>query len=317
MILDWKSPLAANEVPGTRGGFITGVEGEETVTWLVQTDSAFETMATIVAYGVLPPYLSPHPQAPYATLRRLTYKPAAPTNTAKGAFHVTGHYSSAQLTQTDRDKSVLDPKDRPARITVKSRKVMESYDKDISGNALVTAANDQFDPPPERPVTRWVFHVVKNVPSVPTWFLDYEESRNDADFSIKGVTVPKGCARLSDINISDDLVENGFTFLQLSFEIEVKAAPSGGNYKNGASGDSPRPDYTPEGWTSLFLNAGLYQINDDGDKVRCTDDNGDNAVSPKLLDESGKQIAAPTPGDAIFLCWETHPAKDFSVLPVT
>lgn len=316
-LVDWKTPLAANEVPGTRSGNLSGVEGAESVTWLMQTNSAFETMFTLEAYGVLPAYLSPHPQATYATRREITYKPAVATNAGVGAYHVTAKYSSAALSQTERDKQVLDPRDRPARIVVKSRKVMEAYDKDISGNPVVNAASDYFDPPPERPVTRYVFSVSKNVAVVPLWFLEYEEAVNNASFSIKGVTVGTGCAKLSDIAISDDMVENGFDFLQLSFEIEVRKAPSGGTFKDGSSSTRPRPSYTPNGWTTVLLNQGLYQFDADDKLVRCTDENEANAVSPKLLDASGTQIANPAPADAVFLCWENHALKDFSVLPLT
>lgn len=315
-LVDWKTPLAANEVPGTRSGRITGVEGTESITWLMQTDSAFESMASLLAYGVLPAYLTPHDQAQYATLREYSYKPVAPTNTGVGAFHITGQYSSAPLSQDDRDKAIQDPTARPAKITVKAKQVMEAYNKDIDGYFMCNTAGDESDPPQERVVTRWVFSVVKNVPSVPLWFLEYEEATNDADFDIKGVTVLKGCAKLSGITISDDMTENGVDFLQLAFEIEVKAAPTGINVKDGRD---PETDFTPEGWTTLILNAGLRErdATDPFTITNMTDSNGDQLTSPTLLETDGTKMANPDASSAIYLAWRTLPAKDFSVLPVT
>ncbi len=317
-LVDWKSPLAANEIPGQRSGGITGVQGDETVVWLMQTTSAFETMASLFAYGVLPAYLSPHPQAPYATLRELTYKPAAPTNVGHGAFHVTGKYSSAPLSQDDRDKAIQDPTARPAKITVKSSKVMEAYNKDVDGYFICNAAGDEADPPLERPVSRWVFSVVKNVPSVPVWFLEYEEATNDADFTIKGVNVLKGCAKLSGITISDDMTENGVSFLQLAFEVEVRAAPTGINVIDGRT-PADKTAFTPEGWTTLLLNQGLRERDPDSPiaVTNMTDANGDQLTAPTLLEADGTKMANPDSSSAIYLAWRTLPEKDFSVLPVT
>lgn len=315
-LVDWKTPLAANELPGSRTGSVTGVQGDETVAWLMKTDSAFETMASLLAYGVLPAYLTPHPQAPYATLREYSYKTAEKTNTNVGAFHVTAKYSSAPLSQDDRDKAIQDPTARPAKITVKAKQVMEAYNKDIDGYFICNTAGDETDPPLERVVTRWVFAVQKNVPTVPLWFLEYEEATNSADFDIKGVTVQKGCAKLSGITISDDMTENGFAFLQLSFEIEVKAGPTGLNVKDGRD---PTTDFTPDGWTTLLLNAGLRERDaDDPLKItNMTDSNGDQLTSPTLLDEDGVKMENPGPSSGIYLAWRTLPEKDFSVLPVT
>lgn len=315
-LVDWKTPLAANELPGSRTGSVTGVQGDETVAWLMKTDSAFETMASLLAYGVLPAYLTPHPQAPYATLREYSYKTAEKTNTNVGAFHVTAKYSSAPLSQDDRYKAIQDPTARPAKITVKAKQVMEAYNKDIDGYFMCNAAGDESDPPQERVVTRWVFSVVKNVPSVPLWFLDYEEATNDADFDIKGVTVLKGCAKLSGISISDDMTENGVSFSQLAFEIEVKAAPTGINVKDGRD---PETDFTPEGWTTLILNEGLRERDATNPLAitNMTDSNGDQLTSPTLLETDGTKMANPDSSSAIYLAWRTLPAKDFSVLPVT
>ncbi len=317
-LVNWKTPLAANEVAGSRGGKVTGVQGDESVTWLMRTNSAFETMATLFAYGVLPAYLSPHPQAPYATLREFSYKPVTETNSGVGAYDVTANYSSAPLSQDDRDKAILNPTERPAKITVKANKVMEAYDRDRDGKAITNAAGDPFDPPLERAVPRWVFSVVKNVAEVPLWFLEYEETVNAADFDIKGVTVTKGCAKLSGITISDEMVENGFDFLQLAFEVEVKAAPPGTNVRKGWE---PTDTYTPDGWTTILLNQGLRQRVPGGGSgtyeiENMTDKNGDQLTAPGLLDENGEQITNPYE-TAIFLAWETLNEKDFSVLPVT
>ena len=315
-LVEWKSSLAANELPGHRAGSVANGVIEETVVWLMQTNSAFESMATLIAYGVLPEYLDPHPQSPAATLRKLTYKTAAPTNTAKGAFHVTANYSSAPLSQDDRDKAIQDPTARPAKIAVKAKQVMESYNKDIDGYFICNAAGDESDPPLERPVTRWVFSVMKNVAVIPAWFLDYEEAVNDADFEIKGVIVTKGCAKLSGITISDDMVENDITFMQLAFEVEVKAAPTGINVKDGRD---PETDFTPEGWTTLLLNQGLRERDPDSPiKVtNMTDYNGDQLTSPALLEADGSKMENPDSSSAIYLAWKTLNARDFSVLPVT
>lgn len=309
--------ISIAEKGGTRIGAVTGSEASESLSWLVKTDSARESMATLYAYGGLPAYLTPHPQNPFATLRKLSYRPVEETADGVGAYLVTGEYSSAPLSQDDRDKAIPNPLDRPAKITVKSKPVMEAYDKDIEGNAIVNTAGDPPDPPLERPVPRWVFTVTKNVASVPLWFLDYEETVNDADFEIKGVTVLEGCAKLSGITISEDMKENNVDFLQLGFEIEVKKAPPSTNVREGKE---PENTFEPKGWTTVLLNQGLREKIDEGSGVfsivNMTDSNGDQLTAPSLLDEDGAKITNPYE-TAIFLAWETLESKDFSVLPVT
>lgn len=316
--------ISCQEKGGKRGGKATGTEVTEKITWLVKTTSAQESIYTLLAglSGIVPDYLGFHPQNPFATLRSYEYEAVDETAVGVGAYLLTGNFSSAPLSQEEEDKSIRNPLDRRARIKWSKVTVPFVVEKDIDGKAVVNAAGDPFDPPIERSSRRWVATVTKNVTEVPAWILDYnDEVVNDAEFEIDGITVQEQCAKLIDLAIGEWQTENGYAFRQIMLAMEFKAAPTGADFRDGASSDSPLPSYTPNGWTLVVLNQGLRERNSTGEDtfeiVAMTDDNGDMLTSPALLNGAGGRNNSPYPDSAVFLCWEQFEAKDFSVLPLS
>lgn len=311
------SVISLSEIPMSRGGKATGAEMTEVRKFLVKCNSTDESIKTLAASGYLPAYLDEHPDNIFATCRELNID----SQPGKYDFIVSANYSTAPITQDERDKEIENPLARPAKIRWQSKSVATYAHRDINGKAIVNSAGDYFDPPPERPERRVIAHVTKNLSVVPAWILTYEMAMNDGSFSLDGITVADRCARASNITVSEDMEENDIAFRQVSFEIEVKPTPAALNCRDG---NNPANSYTPKGWTIVLADQGLREkVTDtvpDPDEVtvtNMTDDNGDPVTSPALLDGNGARLTNPNPDRAIYLCWENLEALDFGALPLT
>jgi hypothetical protein len=60
------------------------------------------------------------------------------------------------------------------------------------------------------------------------------------------------------------------------------------------------------------LNQGFKRLDDEGERVLCTDNNGEVVTSPVWLDEDGQQI--PPDGDPVYLQFQIYERIDFSFL---
>ena len=148
-----------------------------------------------------------------------------------------------------------------------------------------------------REVAVTTFRIVKNVGSIPSWLLSMRNTINDADITIRGVSIAKNLARLRAVEISDELYKNAILYYQVDLEIEVDELGHG----------------------AYVLNDGLNELYDGyggtpGDK-RPIMDTGEMIQTPAPLALDGSRIpVTDLPDSAIILQFQRYPEADFSVL---
>lgn len=226
------------------------------------------------------------------------------------------------------------PLDRTAKITWSARTVqtavtrMQMAQKTLTDSAytnfvaadyvfngyfhnVANTMNDPFDPPLEVPVTEWIATITKNITSAPSWFGTYENAVNNADVTLDGLTITKGCGKLEGIKLSEKMKENGTVYRQLSFNIIVRPFRP------------LRPSETdaPEPWDVEVLNEGMRTFGATSGWKNITDTNGNSVSKPVPLNRSGAPIdpsGAPIPESSLYwMLFRPFNRKDFSVLPLT
>ncbi len=320
--------LSCAEVPFTRKGDADGVTVNDNRRFLVKSDSAHESIFTIgssavfrtamTGSSILDPYLSGHPQNPYAYCKKIDYA----NEGGRTAYQVGAYYDSKPITRDDRDRAILNPCDRRAKYRWDKKKTTTTRFYDVEGKAVCNAAGEWFDPPPEKEETNWIFRVEKNLPVTPAWLGDYEDTVNDADITIfGGILVPKRCARFVIDDLGTEHEENGFTFFTVKFSLELKRAPVayvGSGTANIRDGQDPTMVFPPTGWALYCLYQGLKVKKSVGstERVNMKDDNSQSVTSPLPLDADGLRLVDPKPTTVIYLAWRQYDDADYSVFPL-
>jgi hypothetical protein len=256
----------------------------------VVSDTRNESPALVMNAVGLPILGDSFPGAPNVILHEKS--PARQASDASDTvWLVTFNYKSI-LSQEERDrKDNENPLDRKSNIFWKSREVMKCYRAQIKRSgyykeysaavedtfnmkSATNSASDFFEPILEYQFTEWIAVFSKNVATIPDWFLTYQNAVNDADFTIDfyGVqkTIKKGCAKIGSIAFPKAKKENGYEYVQLSFEINIKTPRA-------LRGDET---VAPEPWDDEIPDMGMRRrvVQDDID-------NPDPKIDPKLKDE--------------------------------
>lgn len=165
---------------------------------------------------------------------------------------------------------------------------------DTSGNAILNSAGDPFENV-MRERTRRVVTVTKNITSIPTWIITAEDAVNSDPFILQGITIGTGLAKLGAPKIGRKQRRDIFDFYEMTMVIKLNK----------------------DGWALTPLDAGFRYRDGSGNLARCISDDGTDATQPIPLDGSGAILADPTPATAVFETFNTYPAFDFNVLPLT
>lgn len=270
--------------------------------WRAMTNNKYDDAFTIEAYGrannLLPIRFEPHPSRPGLTRRRMTV-----TNESDNPFvwTIEAEYSDEPFDQEEAEQAQafeVSPLDRRARIRWSTNQYKKAIYKDKDGNAIVNSAGDYYDPPVEVDASYWVASIVKNLPVIPSWILTVDHPINTAPFSIQGIPVEAGKARLSNIEISELQREGDYEFYAFAFSIEFKK----------------------EGWQVEILDQGL-RMKDPNDstkriKIQDDDDPPQDVTSPWPLDGSGGKLADPKPDNIVFNTHDHYDVLDFNNLPL-
>lgn len=185
-----------------------------------------------------------------------------------------------------------DPLDMSPVIRWESGLYTRAIHRDKDGDAITNSAGDFFDPPSmaEFPIAQVT--VTKNLTAVPSAILTIIGAVNTDAFTIDGVSVGIGNARVSAVSISELRIEQGTSFRQVTLGIELR---------NG-------------GWKLARLDEGL-RINDSGVLkdivVEDEDGNEERASAPVPLDGSGAVLSNPTPATAVFREFDIHDDLEF------
>lgn len=299
------SVVYISEIWPGRGGAFGGIEDStRTRKFRVRTDNKFDDETLIVNFGVssgkLPERFQPHPANPKLTARTINCE-----NQEESPFHwiATVSYASSAVTKEEQEKEDKpNPNERRAKIKWNTSLYREAIVKDSKGKAILNSAGDYPDPPVERDRSNWNISISKNVPAVPEWLLDYNNCPiNESSFTIQGLTIETGKARLTTIEIGEESEENGFTFYPLRFDLEIKKE----GWKTSILDQGFREKFTVFGVTKQRH----IQIEDENEVLS-------NATSPVLLDGEGLVLINPTPDRAKYLDFDTSESKDFNALPL-
>ena len=266
-----------------------GVSSDITRQFRVITDSVYDAADTVLQacdnIGVV------HPTANWLYVKS---RRAKSHDKSKKVWIATLKYSSMGVSAAG--GPTFSPLASPADVTWNAEYTQENAYVDKDGKAILNSAGDYYEDGVQVDAARWVAHVTKNVPSVPTWIDSYRDAINSDNFWIDGRSVSPYTAKLSSISIGMWNIKNGIWFRQLSMSIKIKSS-----------------------WRYSVLDQGLRRIVDTGEGDRremCLNEDGSPVTRPALLDGSGEQLEDPGPTTAVFNSHYIYPELPFSALPI-
>ena len=205
------------------------------------------------------------------------------------------------------DPEVESPLDQPVKRSWSTQNRSEPFDRDVrTGNPIVNAVGDPFDPPLQRPVAVDVLVMTRNVD-------DYDAERmrgfknhtNESEFWGKDADQVY-CADIS----AEELFEGQWHYWRERFEFHMIAEDD----------DSK----APLEWSARLLNQGLRHwtgknvtVDDKEIKeiVAVTDVNGNPVSEPVRLASDGKLLAVDgNVNKAVFLIFNRYVQADFDAL---
>lgn len=298
------------------GGEHQGVARLETERHLlVETNDKSDTEITIYASGLIPGYLSPHPQLSRATVRRVRMKREG--GEASLFWRAVISYSTAPFDEQQlqfAEESNLSPLDRRARLSleaVSTRKFDEKgylIDKDTGLPAaektpILNSAGEPFEPSPGHDIdwSQWLVNIEKNVDQWPLWLTDYENSINDSVVVIATRVFLPATLKLERMRLSDLKNENNIQFYTLSFSLR----------------------YDSGGWDQEWLDQGFNEREivpgTTTAKLVPIYVKGGEPARPQLLDGYGAKLEFDENGNRtpVYRKYRRYEAKDFNILPLT
>jgi hypothetical protein len=289
-------------IPGQELEYQRPRDSTSSLTWRAVTNNNLDTSAIVYQYGLdiglLPlPYISPHPFLTGHLCRSVKVRQ---DSGAPRHWTIEASYSSAPVEDGAAEEN---PLNKPAKITWRSNQYRQAIFEDIDGRALLNSAGDWFDPPVEVDRSRWTATVSKNVATVPSYILDYEDAINNNSFTIAGVAVEQYTAKIQDISISELKIEKEFLYYEFSYTLEFRRE-KWQPYRILDQGLRRKVTKTVEGQTVTNLE----HIMDISTPPR-------PITSPVLLDLAGDKLANPGPNTARFRQFSVYYARSFAVLP--
>lgn len=263
-----------------------GIDGIRRYTraFIFSTSLASEDEYHILAHPSAPKNGSAHPSdsGAFVTSRR------AECTDGQNGWLLTCEYSSERQYNED-------PTADPAAISWDSEQFQKPAVFDKDGNAIVNSAGDPFDPPNMMDDSRRIVTVTKNLATVPSWILTYQDAVNSDNFTVDGVPVTAGQAKMQRVSVGEVQSRNGISFRPVVFEIHLQR----------------------DGWLLEPLDAGFREkagslrinILNDGDLEPPT--------APTPLDGSGAVLTNPTAATCVFLSFSVYDTAAFSSLPLT
>lgn len=275
----------------------------ETRIYLVETDNPNEPKASIVAATGVPIY-APNPDDPNQLSQNYDI---ANYRDEPLQWLVRITFSSEATQDAPEDP---DPLNRAVQIKI-NRVAREDFIwQDINGNAITNINGEFFEDFPAITASGRRIQFEKNFTNQasPSWVLTHENTLNDADIKIKGVTYPEKTCKMNMIGITYDLWENQIDYDKVEWEIE---------YRN-------------EGWSVTVLERGYYEnIAPQGLRhIRIPfDDSTGTALdydnpkrkkvsSPWPLNALGEAVQNPNdPMELTYATFEVYSTSDFTVMP--
>ena len=275
-----------------------------TRSWRVETSAAANDDVTVLASASLPKIGTAHPN--HANCKCLSRSAKPESKGQKLHWIVTAEYS----TKWDIEE---DPLDDPAITEWSTETYQTVVERDIDGNAVVNSAGDPFDPPAEKDDSRWTSVTRKNITTtVPDWFFAYQDNVNEDTYTIDGITITAGWAKISAIHLSAIQERNGTQYRVVTFTIHYRAESEGVGGSSGYGSGSGDDEVEP--WHLNILDVGFRELDGSGDPTNIKDAEGDDIGSPWPLDGSGSKVDNPTAADSVFLQFQVYHEKAFQLI---
>lgn len=198
-----------------------------------------------------------------------------------------------------------DPTDDAAEIDWDTEQFQKPAVKDRDGNAILNSAGDPFDPPAEMDDSRRVVTIKKNMEEVPSWILDFQDVVNSSSFSVDGITVAAGLAKVQRVSVGAVQRRNDISYRPVTIVLHLRR----------------------DGWALEILNRGFRWTNgaarikvsytDSGTLVSPGDPVENEPTEPVLLDADGLVLSDPTPETATYGLFNVYEERSFADLPLS
>lgn len=275
-------------------------------TWRVKTNAASDDDYTVMADASAPKIGSSHPS--HSNCRCVSRSCQPESRGQKQQWLFTAKYS----TKFDIRENPLDD---PAKTEWSTETFQTPVWETIDGKGIVNSAGDPFDPPAEKDDSRWTSITRKNVAtSVPAWMFAFQDAVNSDSFTVDGIGVGSGWAKISAIHLSEIQERNEVEYRVLTLTIHYRGEgdTGTGSYGSGSGSDSIMP------WDLSILDAGFREIDDQGsgsgDVRNIKNANGEDVSAPVPLDGDGHKLDNPTMDNAVFLQFEIYRSRAFALI---
>jgi len=315
---------AVYDIKGRSGTPYLGTDTSIDVQYIVYTDNARQGEADILAANVLPNRGDVFSENAYLAAYQIKLKREDLNPTI---WRATVTFKTDSLDPKEKDKQLYpNPMERPAVVEwdsvsypVPAATTVEDYtppgetEAVKAGSPVVNSAWDPFDPPVEKTEYNWTCTVSKFVPEAPTWLLDIPGTVNDGPFTVGGLPIAEGAARITSLRIGSLQRENGYTFVELKFGIEFRRKRE------------PRTtgEVVPDPWILELENMGYnerpvssYQSMG-SQLLRIVDGNNKPVPNPVYLTADGYEATSVTPTTSVKRHFKIYRTSDFSQLPLT
>ena len=259
-----------------------------TRSWLVKTDTWSDAEDTVSTASGLPAYGESHPNPIGATMwaNTINYK-QLDSDTPTAWLVTAGYTSERQLDQTNPDNDEV-------LISFNSEIYQEAVFEDKDNKAIMNSANDPFDPPGFMiDNNQLIATITSNHQAIPTFILSYQNAVNSAGFTISGLQIGQGLAKVARITVSTRQLRGTSYFYTLSTEIHIKK----------------------DGWRLRPLDEGLHENLLGKKRKILLGKDLEPATTPQPLDGNGLFDEDATPATAFYLNFRVHDELDFTALP--
>lgn len=187
--------------------------------------------------------------------------------------------------QQQQENPLLDP----IEISWSSQQYTAPVVRDKNGQPVKNTAGDPFDPAPEMQFSRYTITIRRNLAAVPSWILGYVDTVNNAAWSVDGIAIPKGAAKIDGISVSGWQFRGSVAYRTVDIRVSVKAPSEGG-------------------WQLVLASMGYHELDDEGKRKRIML-NGQPCSNPQFLGEDGKKADQPH-----FIKFDVYQEANFALL---
>jgi hypothetical protein len=294
---------------GTRGSAQNTGNAEYTRLFRVVFDDYMNDVTIAGSLPEIPSIFSTYPSDLFAVVSRITpeQNPDDPS-----VWDIAVDYSRISR---DPLQANTDPTARPTKIRWGTHKYERPCIRDINGKFVFNSAADVFVPPEMMDDSRIVVTATSNQAYVPTYMLDITDCINATAFSIEGIPIPKGCAKVQTVEVSELQFENEIYFRTVQVVLEIRNNYVVNKVSIGIGGTATvTSNVTVDGWQKCIQDAG-YRNFFSSKSTRMTDDYGFPLQSPALLDGQGVKLTTPvTTGTEVYRVFDIYQTFDPTIL---